>query len=156
MISSRKIEDLHPKVAEMARRFVSLCDQSGIDVLITSTYRDKEAQDALYAQGRTKPGNKVTNSKGGQSMHNYKLAFDFVPLRYGKPVWGTRGDGLDDNTTDDLTDDLELWLRCAVIGESVGLTWAGRWKTFKEMAHFQYTGGLTLADLQDGKTLEEA
>lgn len=153
MISSRKLEDLHPKVAAMAKRFVAKCEEIGIDVLITSTYRDNESQNALYAQGRTTPGKKVTNAKGGQSWHNYRLAFDFVPLRYGKPVWGTAGNGIDENPADDDKDDLELWMRCAMVAESVGLEWAGRWKSFKEMAHCQYTGGLTLEDLQNGRTL---
>ena len=31
--------------------------------------------------------------------------------------------------------------------------WAGRWTRFKELAHFQYTGGLRLVDFQNGKTL---
>ncbi|NDB70468.1 MAG: peptidase M15, partial [Methylocystaceae bacterium] len=84
MINSRKIEDLHPYVAKLCRAFVAACKKEGIDILITSTWRDNEAQNALYAQGRTKPGKKVTNAKAGSSFHNYKLAFDFVPIVNGK------------------------------------------------------------------------
>jgi len=113
--------------------------QAGIDLLVTSTYRDFASQTALYAQGRTTPGRVVTNAKAGQSMHNFRIAFDVVPLRFGKPVWGTSGK------------DGKLWAQLGAIGESVGLEWAGRWIRFKEYAHFQYTGGLTLADLQAGK-----
>lgn len=141
MINSRKLEDLHPKVKKMVEEFIKKCDENGIDLLVTSTYRDHESQNALYAQGRTAPGKKVTNAKGGQSWHNWRVAVDVVPLRNGKPVWGTSGA------------DWELWEAVGNIGESVGLEWAGRWKTFKEYAHFQYTGGLTLADFQAGKTL---
>lgn len=141
MINSRKIEDLHPAVAEKCRAFIALCQSNGIDILITSTYRDHESQDALYAQGRTATGKKVTNAKGGQSWHNWRLAFDVVPMRNGKPVWGTSGD------------DGVLWRKVGELGEQVGLEWAGRWKKFAEMAHFQWTGGLTLADLQAGKKL---
>jgi peptidoglycan L-alanyl-D-glutamate endopeptidase CwlK len=49
--------------------------------------------------------------------------------------------------------DEDLWNKVGTTGESCGLEWAGRWKKFKEMAHFQYTGGLTLTDLQNGKTI---
>ena len=140
MINSRKIEDLHPKVADVCRKFMAECEAQDIDIIITSTYRDAESQNALYAQGRTKPGSVVTNAKAGQSLHNWKVAFDVVPLRNGKPVWGTMGK------------DLELWNKVGAIGESVGLEWAGRWKRFKEFPHFQHTGGLTLADFQAGKT----
>ena len=136
MINSRDIKDLHPSVAAKAVAFIASCKSVGIDVLITSTFRDFESQNALYAQGRTAPGKIVTNAKGGQSFRNYRLAFDFVPLVNGKAQWS----------------DEALFARCGKIAESVGLEWAGRWKSFKELAHCQDTGGLTLAELQAGKT----
>lgn len=137
MISSRKIEDLHPRVAELARKFVAECDRAGIDVLIYSTYRDAESQAALYAQGRQTPGPIVTYAMPGQSFHNWRCAFDFVPMLNGKPAWN----------------DKPLYRMCGEIGERVGLEWAGRWKSFNEMAHLQYTGGLTIKDLQAGKEI---
>lgn len=137
MINSRDVKDLNLKVATKCNQFIDSCKKQGIDVLITSTYRDAESQNALYAQGRTAPGKKVTNAKGGQSFHNWKVAFDFVPLVNGKAMWS----------------DTALFTKCGEIAESVGLEWAGRWKTFKELAHCQYTGGLTLQDFQKGKTL---
>ena len=140
MINSRKIEDLHPTVAKMCNNFISKCEKSGIDILITSTYRDKESQNALYAQGRTTTGKIVTNAKGGQSWHNWHVAFDFVPIKHGKAQW----------------EDIELFTHCGEIAESCGLEWAGRWTTFKELAHCQFTGGLTLADFQAGKTLSNS
>ena len=137
MINSRKVEDLHPKVQELCKQFINVCAKEGIEVLITSTFRDFESQNELYAQGRTRPGKKVTNAKGGQSFHNFKVAFDFVPIVNGKAQWN----------------DLNLFKRCGEIAESLGLEWAGRWKTFKEYAHCQYTNGLTLKDFQDGKNI---
>lgn len=141
MINSRKLEDLLPIVKLKVDNFLTKCHENGIDLIVTSTYRDFESQTALYNQGRTTPGKKVTNAKAGQSWHNYRCAVDVVPLRNGKPVWGTTGA------------DWELWEAVGNIGKSVGLEWAGDWKSFKEYAHFQYTGGLTLADLQSGKTI---
>lgn len=138
MINSRKLEDLNPKAAQLCQAFIEKCKSEGIDVLITSTYRDAESQNALYAQGRTTPGSKVTNAKAGQSYHNWRCAFDFAPIVNGKAQWN----------------DLKTFTRCGDIAESIGLEWAGRWKSFKELAHCQYTGGLTLADFQAGKTLE--
>lgn len=137
MINSRKIEDLHPTVASLCRKFVAACQAEGIDVLITSTYRDNESQNDLYAQGRTKPGKVVTNARAGQSWHNWRCAFDFVPIVGGKARW----------------EDAKTFRRCGEIAEGLGLEWAGRWKSFPEMAHCQFTGGLTLADFQAGKTL---
>lgn len=137
MINSRDIKDLHPKIATKCKQFIDLCNKQNIDILITSTYRDAESQNALYAQGRTAPGKKVTNAKGGQSFHNWKVAFDFCPIVNGKPNWT----------------DVALYTKCGEIAESVGLEWAGRWKNFKELAHCQFTGGLNLLDFQQGKTL---
>ena len=137
MVNSRSLSDLNPKVAAMCSEFINRCKAQGIDVIITSTYRDAEAQNKLYAQGRTEPGKKVTNAKAGQSFHNWRVAFDFVPLVNGKAQWN----------------DAVLFLKCGEIAEGVGLEWAGRWKKFNETAHCQYTGGLSLADFQAGKTL---
>ena len=155
MITSRDINDLHPVVRGKAVGLKASCLDAGIDLLIISTFRDFESQDGLYAQGRTKPGHIVTNARGGQSFHNFHVAFDVLPLRSGKPVWGTSGNGIDSDPTDDDKDDLELWQRVGAIGESLGLEWAGRWKRFREFPHFQFTGGLTLADFRAGKTLED-
>lgn len=136
MIDSRKIEDLNPKVADLCRAFIDACAQAGIKVMITSTYRDAEFQNALYAKGRTAPGAIVTKAKGGQSMHNWKCAFDFVPLdAKGKAEWGNP----------------KAFEACGKIAQSLGLEWGGSWK-FKDMPHCQFTNGLTLADFQAGKT----
>ena len=137
MINSRKLEDLHPKVKKLCEDFIASCDKQGIDILITSTYRDGESQNELYSQGRTKPGRIVTNARAGQSYHNWRVAFDFVPLVFGKPVWN----------------DVALFTKCGEIAELVGLEWASRWKKFKELAHCQYTNGLSLQDFQQGKTI---
>jgi len=135
MINSRKLEDLTPGAKTRAEQFIEHCKLVGIDVLITSTYRDREAQAALYAQGRSTPGRIVTKAKPGQSFHNYRVAFDFVPLINGKPQW----------------EDAKLFEVCGEIAEGIGLEWAGRWIEMKEMAHCQYTGGRTLAELQNGR-----
>jgi peptidoglycan LD-endopeptidase CwlK len=140
MINSRDLNDLHPRVAVLCQQFINLCKAQGIDVLVTSTYRDAESQNALYAQGRTTPGKIVTNAKAGQSWHNWRCAFDFVPIVNGKAQWN----------------DTATFERCGKIAESLGLEWAGRWTRFRELAHCQFTGGLTLADFQAGKTLEVA
>ncbi|RPJ30424.1 MAG: peptidase M15 [Verrucomicrobiaceae bacterium] len=139
---SRRIEDLVPAVQQRAQALVKAAKDVGIDLLVTSTYRSNEEQAALYAQGRTKPGAIVTNARPGDSYHNWRCALDVVPLRNGKPVWGTSGP------------DGDLWRKIGEMGEAVGLEWAGRWTgKLREMAHFQYTGGLTLAQLKAGKEI---
>jgi len=135
MINSRSLDDLLPPVKERVEKFLSSAKDAGIDLLITSTYRDNASQNVLYEQGRTTPGKKVTNAKAGQSWHNYRCAVDVVPVVAGKPRW-------------DVKD--EVWQQVGALGKAAGLEWAGDWKKFKEYPHFQYTGGLTLAQLQSG------
>ena len=139
---SRDLYDLHPAVRAKATAHLMACEAHGIDLLVTCTYRSIAEQDALYAQGRTKPGKKVTKAKGGQSFHNYRLAYDVVPLRNGKPVWGTSGE------------DGKLWQRVGELGEGAGLEWGGRWRGLIDLPHFQYTGGKPLSHFQNGGRLE--
>jgi len=156
VFSSRKIDDLAVPAKRRALEFLGECRALGIDIVVTCTVRDEETQNELYSHGRTreqldaadllhvdpKPGPIVTNAKGGDSFHQYLVAFDIVPLRYGKPVWGTEGE------------DGVLWDRVGEIGEACGLEWAGRWKGhLREMAHFQYAGDLTLAEFKQGRRL---
>jgi len=155
VINSRDVMDLLPTVRQMCAHFMAECTARGIDVIITSTFRDYAAQAELYAQGRSKPGRIVTNAAAGWSWHNHRCAFDVVPLRHGKPVWGTAGNGIDADPTDDDTDDLELWQRVGECGELAGLEWAGRWTRFREFPHFQYTYGRTIADMNRGASLPE-
>jgi peptidoglycan L-alanyl-D-glutamate endopeptidase CwlK len=157
---SRDISRAHPDLQPLIPRFLEACHQElGVEVLITCVDRSWKEQADLYALGRSQSeldmlgikavanpsARRVTNAKPGDSFHNFmlgdlpaSLAFDCVPLRNGKPVWGTGGDGIDDNPADDLTDDLELWQRVGAIGERLGLQWAGRWVgRLREFAHFQ-------------------
>jgi peptidoglycan LD-endopeptidase CwlK len=137
VINSRSLDDLLPPVREAAQRLIDICAHAGIDVLVTSTYRDDEQQAALYAKGRTAPGQIVTNAKPGESFQNWRVALDFCPIEDGKCAWN----------------DLAAFERVGVIAESLGFEWAGRWTgPMREEAHVQFTGGLTLAQLQAGET----
>lgn len=136
MINSRDIRELHPKVKQKALDFLDACKDAGLNVVIYSTYRDHESQNDLYAQGRTKAGKIVTKAKGGDSFHNWRVAFDAAPMVNGSIAWN----------------DAKLFDRMGTIGEQCGLEWGGRWK-FKDSPHFQFTGGLTLADFKAGKQL---
>jgi peptidoglycan L-alanyl-D-glutamate endopeptidase CwlK len=140
MPDSRKLEDLHPRVAAMARAHIAACAAEGIRIIVTFTFRSNETQAALYAQGRTKPGKVVTNAKAGSSFHNYGLAYDVVPLdAASKADWATSGAAA------------KRWARIGALGKSLGLRWGGDFKSIKDLPHFEWSGDLTLADLRAGK-----
>ncbi len=132
-MSSRKITDLHPNLQPKCLAFLGLCAEAGIPVMLTCTYRSQAEQDALYAQGRTKPGRKVTWTRS--SRHSFTLdgkpaskAFDIAVLSDGKPTWDLKADVNKDNQSDYIT--------IGVIGRKLGLEWGGGWKT-PDYPHFQ-------------------
>lgn len=135
-MASRSLMDLKYPCYRRAEKFVCDCQDAGLDVIVTCTLRTADEQALLYEQGRTAPGPIVTNARPGESMHQYGLALDVVPLRAGKPVW----EKID-----------PVWKIVANIGKEAGLDWAGDWVGWNEYPHFQYTGGLTLKEIQPGK-----
>ena len=143
MINSRDPKELHPDVQPLCAAFLAECNKQGLDVMLTQTYRDVAYQDWLYEQGRTRPGAKVTNAKGGASMHNYRLAFDIAIKVNGKIDW----------------DNEALYAKAGAIGKSLGLEWGGDFKTIKDTPHFQYTyskrlgRNITLKELRSGAKL---
>lgn len=117
---SRAIEDLQPDLQVMARELLARCEAVGIPLVVTQTLRTFEEQQALYDQGRTKPGKIVTNAKAGESPHNFGLAFD---VAFKTPGGGVTWDG--------------PWQQVGGIGANIGLSWGGRWKGFKDFPHFE-------------------
>lgn len=138
MINSRRLEDLEMDVAVKARAFLAACAielDPSLHVFVVSTYRDFESQAALYAQGRSAPGEVVTWVGPGDSFHNWRVAFDVAIYRHGKYV------------NDKADADKAIWGQVGAIGERCGLEWAGRWTKHHESAHFQERG-LTIAGLK--------
>ena len=75
----RDIALCHPRLQVLAAELLEECRKENLKIQIGETLRTKEEQDALYAQGRTKPGKIVTNAKGSSysSFHQWGTAFDF-------------------------------------------------------------------------------
>ncbi len=100
-------------------KIIELAHAEGYDLRVTQGLRTITEQDALYAQGRTKPGKKVTNAKGGQSNHNYGLAVDLAFFVDGKLTWED-----------------SLYLKIGKWAKSAGLLWGGNWKS-PDMPHVE-------------------
>lgn len=131
--SSNDINSLQPYVASLARRFLELTRAYHLDVRITAAFRSWDESDRLYAQGRTAPGSVVSNARGGDSYHNWGLAFDAAPFENGH-----------------ISNDTHKFFTMGHIGEQVGLKWGGTFKAIVDYPHFQYTFGLNTWDLLDG------
>jgi peptidoglycan L-alanyl-D-glutamate endopeptidase CwlK len=97
-------------------------------------YRSVNEQNKLFAQ---RP--KVTNARGGQSIHNYGMAFDIVILK----------DKDNNGTFETASFDIdEHWMKVVKFFKAKGWTWGGDWKSFKDAPHFEKTFGHTWRTLQ--------
>lgn len=129
--TAKPASTMRPDLVKLCYAFLMNCEKAGIKVKITQTYRSVAEQDALYAQGRTAPGKKITNARGGQSPHNTTLngkpfasAFDIVCLdSAGKADWNSPN-----------------FEKAGKIGRECGLVWGGDFKTIKDMPHFEIRG----------------
>lgn len=118
--SEKVIATLLPEVQPIARTLVQKAAASGITIRIISGLRTYEEQNALYAQGRTAPGNIVTNARGGYSNHNFGIAFDVGVFERNKYL-----------------PDSPKYKAVGALGMDLGLEWGGNWKTIVDQAHFQ-------------------
>lgn len=108
----------------------ALMRTKGHPVVLVSGFRSWADQDALYAQGRTTPGRKVTAARGGDSWHNHGKAADYWFLVNGKPVCPSAEDPRWD-----------LFGRCA---KEAGLEWGGDWIKLVDKPHVQWRNGYTI------------
>lgn len=125
----RDFKALHPRLQALASHLREKCADEGIYILFSECIRTKEEQDALYAQGRTKAGNIVTNAKGStySSQHQWGIAVDFY-LDMDVDGDGQKADDAFNNITG-------LFERVGAIAISCGLGWGGTWTSIKDRPH---------------------
>jgi len=121
-MASRDPEDLNDAMYFKWSEWDKTMKSNNIDYILTCTLRTKKDQEALYEQGRTKPGKIVTWTLN--SKHLTGDAFDFCIMKNGKCDWSMLNK--------------EDWDIAVEIGKSLGLSQVidskGR---IKEFAHLQ-------------------
>ncbi len=130
---------LHPKAIPIFTSFIEKAEKDlDITIRITDGFRTFDQQTELYSHGRTKlkdeKGNTlpvITNSKGGQSFHNYGLAIDICVIENDKPDYGY------DNS------------KIAEIGKEYTINWGGWFQHFADRPHFELSFGHTVKELLD-------
>ena len=149
-ITLERIKLIHPKLEkELNKIYAEICEalDGRAECRFTHTLRTFAEQDALYAQGRTKPGKIVTNAKSGRSWHNYGMAVDIVLLI------DKNRDGVFESISYDTKADFDGdgrrdWIEVVNIFKQYGWEWGGDWK-FVDNPHFQKTLGHTIAELNN-------
>lgn len=95
--------------------------------------RTFDEQAHLYAQGRDRPGRVVTNSRAGESAHNYGCASDWTIWQGGQPLWPSHDD--------------PAWKEYEQALEKLGLRWGGNWVRFRDPFHNELALSITWKEL---------
>lgn len=139
--SNQLLSGLHPSIQPLAQKLLAAAAQQGISLVINQGVRTYAEQDALYAKGRTEPGGVVTGTKGGESWHNFGLAFDVAMVSpgpkppIGSPSWPPGKD---------------TWSTVGALGQSVGLVWGGNFSALADYGHFEFHPGITKEQARSG------
>ena len=122
--SNERLNKVHPLLAEKVRQLCEALERNGMHVQVVQGLRTFAEQNALFAQGRTTPGQRVTNARGGQSNHNFGLAVDLCPFVNGQPQW---------------QDDAGFH-KIGAEAKALKLEWGGDWRALIDMPHVQLPG----------------
>jgi hypothetical protein len=120
--SEARLQKLHPALVAALRRVVADLAAQGITIELVQGLRTFAEQDALFAKGRTQPGQIVTQARGGESNHNYGLAADLCPFTNDKPDWNAP---------------ITVWAAIGAAATAHGLDWGGAWKKFIDKPHVE-------------------
>jgi len=148
-ITIDRVAKLHPKVRDEAKNAIDAAEAGfppNMAIRVVQGLRTIAEQNALYAKGRTTPGPKVTNAKGGSSYHNYGLAIDFAIL------YDKNGDGTFEELSWDTVKDFDKdgktdWNEVVTQFEALGWAWGGKFRTFKDYPHCEKSFGFKPSQL---------
>lgn len=112
------ITSLQEPAAIRAAWLIWYLQQYGAHVHVAEGRRTIERQQALFSQGRTAPGPKVTWTLSSRHLTGRAFDIDFVgvPASQVPQVW---------------------WSLAGQIGEALGLRWGGRWAV-RDFRHFEF------------------
>ncbi len=139
--SDALIAGLDPSVQPLAKQLIRDAAKDGVSLVVVQGFRSIEYQNKLYAQGRDNNKSVVTGVKGGDSWHNYGLAFDVAMVSSGpkppagSPAWPPNKD---------------VWTTIGALGQNTGMTWGGSFSNIDDQGHFEYHPGITKAQAKAG------
>lgn len=126
------LQDRWPQLRDLFKK-----DHPFLELRLVCTFRPPYEQAALYQQGRTRPGPKVTNIDGVTrlSFHNYSPARAFDVGVFSKRK-------LEDGSVEEqyITDD--KFYNFKKYAAELELEWGGNWKKFVDKPHFEVPKGI--------------
>lgn len=134
-LNLQRLGTLHPEFIPIVETLLSRWEITGRHPLIVQARRTIQEQDALFAQGRTKPGPLVTKAPGGRSFHNYGLAIDVVDI-------GASGHPDKYEESDWKATDYAALNKLTL---ALGLEYGGLWRS-SDTPHWEWHPGYTKED----------
>ena len=129
-VSTARLTEVMPALAAKIKAMADILESEGTEIRVVQGLRSWQQQDALYQQGRSAPGEIVTNCRGGYSYHNFGMAVDCVPSV----------NGVDQAYAPDWNAQHPAWKRMEAVGQSLGMDSGATWRSFPDAPHFQLTG----------------
>ena len=145
--SEARLNTVHPELRRRLRKLAILCEANNLPALIVvQGLRLWSQQDALWAKGRTVPGEPcrhngvvrpvgqcnvhplgltVTKARGGQSAHNFGYAGDCTPDDPNLPGFQP-----------DWNDAHPAWGALLKLAKQCGLAEGAEWRSFPDKPHF--------------------
>lgn len=117
---------LHPTLAGRLRKVLEAMAQSGHPMFLVQGLRSDAEQIALYAQGRTVKGHKVTNADGVRTRSNHQAKADGYAHAADCAFVGP----------EPFSDD-HPWQLYGAIAQDCGLIWGGNWKALPDRPHVE-------------------
>jgi len=122
----RHLKGCHPALIERIQHVIQAMEVLGYELLLTQGVRTVAQQQALYRQGRTRPGKIVTNCDGIVRRSNHQVKAD----GFGHAVdvaWR-----IDDEVTWEGP-----WAILGAVAANNDLVWGGNWRTFPDRPHLE-------------------
>lgn len=136
-LSQRSLSNLkgvHPKLAQVITEAIKT---SPVDFTITEGLRTTQRQQDLFAQGRTKPGIKVTNADGVKNKSNhqsksdgYGHAVDLYPYFDGSVQ-------VNHPQTISKLQKISEHIKAAAKRLNINVVWGGDWRSPYDPPHFE-------------------
>lgn len=118
-----KLDGVVPEMQAKVKTLLDVMARVGHPMMVTDGFRTLAQQQALYAKGRTAPGDRVTGADGVRvpSNHQSGRAVDCCFVVDGKPSWEGP------------------WPFYGAVARVLGLSWGGDWAT-PDRPHIEMKG----------------
>jgi peptidoglycan L-alanyl-D-glutamate endopeptidase CwlK len=127
-----RLTGVHPQLITIVTRICAALEALGVTMIVTDGVRTVKQQKALYEQGRSTPGEIVTQLDGVKKKSNHQLkpdgfghAVDLCFWVDGKPSWA----------------ESNPWHLYGEIAKFEGCAWGGDWASIVDRPHIEWPKG---------------